>query len=213
MRRALGQAQGKVASMEAQRQAAARAGKDVSKLDAQIAEERRQMENVSALAGGPDGHTTMKVGLHTGWPRLDRGIEKANANPALLFYKLQSSAYKYSWALIPISVPFLWLLFLHRRRYREQYKAYDHLVFVTYSIAFMTLAIVAIVLLRSTGFATGIAKLALFVVPPVHVYRQLRGAYRLGRLSALWRTAALLFFSGVALTVFLALLLVIGIMG
>ena len=65
-------------------------------------------------------------------------IRKAKENPALLAYKLQTNAYKFSWALIPISVPFVWLLFLHRRRYRR-YKAYDHIVFVTYSIAFMSL--------------------------------------------------------------------------
>ena len=66
----------------------------------------------------------------------------ARENPALLAYKLQTNAYKFSWALIPISVPFVWLLFLHRRRYR-QFKAYDHTVFVTYSIAFMSLGLIA----------------------------------------------------------------------
>ena len=64
--------------------------------------------------------TTRRVDLSdvkTGWPVLDHGIEKANENPGLMLYKLQSSAYKYSWALIPISVPFVALLFLWRRRF------------------------------------------------------------------------------------------------
>ncbi|MGO8609952.1 hypothetical protein ACC848_44155, partial [Rhizobium johnstonii] len=71
--------------------------------------------------------------IKTGWAALDKGIAKANRNPGLLLYKLQSSAYKYSWALIPISTPFVALLFLWHRRY----KLYDHAIFVTYSLAFI----------------------------------------------------------------------------
>ncbi|MEO5972026.1 MAG: DUF3667 domain-containing protein [Sphingomicrobium sp.] len=70
---------------------------------------------------------------------LNAGYIRAKQNPPLLFCKLQTNAYKFSWALIPLSLPFVWLLFLHRRRYRRDYGAYDHLVFVTYSTAFMSL--------------------------------------------------------------------------
>ncbi|MFZ2235885.1 MAG: DUF3667 domain-containing protein, partial [Dokdonella sp.] len=72
-------------------------------------------------------------GIDTGWPALDRGIQSANANPDLFLYRLQTSAYKYGWLLIPISTPMVWLLFFWRRKY----KAYDHLVFVTFSLTFM----------------------------------------------------------------------------
>jgi hypothetical protein len=143
---------------------------------------------------------------------LRHPIEKAGSNPSLLVYKLQTNAYKFSWALIPISVPFLWLLFLHRRRYRRHYKAYDHLIFVTYSIAFMSLALVAFVLVRATGLAGGLLNLALILVPPVHIYRQLRGAYQLSRFSALWRTAMLLWFASIALTLFMLLLVALGLL-
>jgi hypothetical protein len=47
----------------------------------------------------------------TGWDRLDRGVAKAAENPSLMFYKLQANSYKFSWLLIPISTPFVWLLF------------------------------------------------------------------------------------------------------
>ncbi|MEA3066052.1 MAG: hypothetical protein QOJ27_2509 [Sphingomonadales bacterium] len=143
---------------------------------------------------------------------LRHAIEKAGANPSLLLYKLQTNAYKFSWALIPISVPFLWLLFLHRARYRRQYKAYDHLIFVTYSIAFMSLALVAFVLVRAAGLSWGPLNLAFILAPPVHIYRQLRGAYRLSRLSALWRTAVLMWFAGIALTLFMLLLVTLGVL-
>ena len=144
--------------------------------------------------------------MKTGWPALDRGISKANANPGLVLYKLQSSAYKYSWALIPISTPFVALLFLWRRRFG----LYDHAIFVTYSLAFMMLMVIALMLLGVAGVASGWIVLAVFALPPLHMFRQLRGAYTLRRVSALWRTAALLVFAWAALLTFVALLLMHG---
>jgi hypothetical protein len=105
------------------------------------------------------------------------------------------------------------MLVLHRRRYREQYKAYDHLVFVTYSIAFMSLALIAFVLLRAAGISDGLLTLLFLLAPPVHMYRQLRGAYRLSRASALWRTVALLVSAASAICLFLAILVAFGILG
>lgn len=139
-------------------------------------------------------------------------FKKAKDNPSLLIYKLQTNAYKFSWALIPISVPFLWLLFLHRERYRR-YKAYDHTVFVTYSIAFMSLGVIALSLLRLIGFPEVIAGFAIMFVPPIHIYRQLRGAYRLSRWSALWRTFVLINFAFIAASLFFTLLLALGVLG
>jgi hypothetical protein len=144
-----------------------------------------------------------------GW--FDAAYRKAKENPSLLFYKVQNNAYKFSWALIPISVPFVSLLFLHRRRYRS-FGAYDHTVFVTYSIAFMSLGLVALTLLRPLGFSD-LTQLLILVVPPLHMYRQLRGAYGLSRWSAAWRTLALVIFTFLALTIFLAVLLMLGVLG
>ena len=137
---------------------------------------------------------------------------KAEENPELLLYKLQNNAYKFSWLLIPLSVPFVWLLFLHRRRY-WQFRAYDHTVFVTYSIAFMTLGLVALTFLRLLGIGEALIGLALVLVPPLHMFRQLRGAYALSWWSAAWRTIALLVFATVATGLFLLLLVLIGVAG
>ena len=108
-------------------------------------------------------------------------------------------------------MPFVWLLFLHRRRYRQEFGAYDHTVFVTYSIAFMSLALIVLtVFQRIPGFDwVGFAMLA---VPPIHMYRQLRGAYSLSKWSAVWRTVALLLLTLVTITLFLFLLLALGIL-
>lgn len=208
----LASSQQEVAKLEAERRRLQARGAGVADVDRRLRRAREGLEGIAAasekLGGGALGNGELK----TGWSRLDNGIKKANANPDLLFYKLQTNAYKFSWALIPISVPFLWLLLLHRKRHRETYKGYDHLVFITYSIAFMSLGLVAVVTLQSIGMGGPLLRWAIMIVPPVHMYRQLRGAYRLGRFSALWRTAALLFSCGVAITLFTLLLLALGVL-
>ena len=129
-----------------------------------------------------------------------------------MFYKLQNNGYKYSWALIPLSVPFVWLLFLDRRRYRK-YRAYDHTVFVTYSITFMSVGFILLTLLRPLGLPEGVAVNAMVFIPPIHMYRQLRGAYALSRFSALWRTLALIVVASLAASLFAMLLLLLGVLG
>jgi hypothetical protein len=129
-------------------------------------------------------------------------VEQANRNPELLIYKLRNNAYKWSWALIPLSVPFLWLLFPFSRRFR----LYDHMVFATYSLSFMTMLVIVTALLVAAGWNGAIA-VAMFV-PPIHMFRQLKGAYGLTRLGALWRTVLLTLFAMTA-----GLLFVAGIVG
>lgn len=159
------------------------------------------------------GELTMASGSKSVDDWFNRAYKKAKENPRLLLYKLQSNAYKFSWLLIPISIPLVWLLFLHRRRYGQEFTAYDHTVFVTYSIAFMSLAAIALSLLSWIGFPGGILSLAVLIVPPVHIYRQLKGTYGLSRGGALWRTGALLVLSFVALLLFGFLLLALGVFG
>ena len=167
-------------------------------------------ENTS---GGDDDRLNIRTSERpTNIEWINNAYRHARGNPSLLVYKLETNAYKFSWALIPISLPFLWLLFLHRRRY-WRYKAYDHIVFVTYSIAFMSLGLIALSLLRPLGVGSGIMILAIIFVPPIHIFRQLRGAYQLSVFSALWRTAVLLFFSFVAAMLFFTLLMLLGVLG
>ncbi len=148
--------------------------------------------------------------ITTGVPFIDAGIKKANDNPGLLLYKLQANAYKFAWALIPISMPFLWLLYPFSRRFHM----FDHFVFVTYSISFMLLWFVA---LRLAGFLPEpiVGVLTAIGIPYIgfHMYRQLRGAYRSSRPGAALRTILLLTFCIFTVTLFLLLLLAMGIMG
>jgi hypothetical protein len=200
-----------IEELEQQRKLAEQQGRDVTAVDKKIEDVRAERDALMKVRLPTD--KPLGDGFKTGWPRLDKGIAKANANPDLLFYKLQTNAYKFSWALIPLSVPFVWLLFLHRRRYRQEFGAYDHTVFVTYSITFMSMLLIAFVLLETLGMSDGWLVLALLLIPPVHMYRQLKGAYRLSRWNALWRTFALLNGAVVAMSLFTSLLLVLGVLG
>ncbi|WP_338241583.1 DUF3667 domain-containing protein [Aurantiacibacter hainanensis] len=142
----------------------------------------------------------------TGVQWLDAVVEKWRDNPSLMLYKLQANAYKFSWLLIPISIPFVWLLFAWRRRF----KGYDHAIFVTYSLSFMTLLFILLSVLGIAGTPGSIITLAVLIIPPVHLYKQLRGAYELSRFSAFWRLLALSAFIWIVVGLFVQVLLWLG---
>ncbi|QIG53926.1 DUF3667 domain-containing protein [Altererythrobacter sp. BO-6] len=162
------------------------------------------LEKTSAFALGEDSQLTFNA---TGISAIDDGlIKKWREHPELMLYKLQANAYKFSWLLIPLSIPFVWLVFAWKRRF----KAYDHAIFVTYSIAFVSLLFIALSLLASMGMAGGWIFAALAVIPPIHMYKQLRGTYALSRFSALWRLVFISFSILLILVLFLQVLLLLG---
>ena len=189
-------------------------------LDAQIAAIEKRQREAAAAEGSEEaaegegtavrasGRTRISQ-TRTGWAFLDHGIEKWQQNPGLMAYKLQANSYKFSWLLIPLSIPFVWLLFAWRRRFG----AYDHAVFVTYSLSFMTLFFVTLTLLGMAGVGAVLLTLLTMTVPLLHIYQQLRGGYELSRFSALWRTMALSGIIFVILLLFLNLLLLLGALG
>lgn len=112
-------------------------------------------------------------------------LERASLHPDLLLYKLRSNSYKWSWLLIPLSVPFVWLLFPFSRRFR----LYDHTVFVTYSLTSMTVLVTLASLFAYLNL--GLLALLTILMAPIHLFRQVKGAYCLSRTAALWRTVIL----------------------
>ncbi|GAA4768203.1 DUF3667 domain-containing protein [Stakelama sediminis] len=177
-------------------------------LDTRIAtlnENEKGVRKVLDLQPSADGLTK----VHTGWHRLDHGIAKWGKNPGLMLYKLQSNSYKFSWLLIPLSLPFLWLLFF----WKPGIHLYDHAIFATYSIAFMSLLFIAITIAGGLGVTSGWLSLAGTAIPVWHIHRQLKGAYRLGTFSAVWRTVVLIGFIGVVLILFIAALVMLGLVG
>ncbi|WP_029937099.1 DUF3667 domain-containing protein [Sphingomonas sp. UNC305MFCol5.2] len=149
------------------------------------------------------------VEVRTGWYTLDHGIEKWKKNPSLMLYKLQSSVYKFSWLLIPLSLPFLWLLFFWKR----QYKLYDHAVFIIYSIAFMSLLFIVITLAAQLGVPSGWLGMAGVFIPFFHITRQLKQAYQLRWWSAVLRAIVLTWFIAIVLVLFLLILVAMGMTG
>ncbi len=165
----------------------------------------RALEGTQTFVLGDSG--TNKLSLDkSGWDWLDKGLDKWRKHPELMLYKLQANSYKFSWLLIPLSIPFVWLMFFWRR----QYKAYDHAIFVTYSLAFMSLLFVALSVMGVLGVSSAAIGLAAMLIPPLHMYKQLRVGYALSRFSAGWRVIVLLICVCVILVLFLQLLVVIG---
>jgi hypothetical protein len=140
--------------------------------------------------------------IDTGSGGLNRQIAHVKDNPALYAYKLKMASYKYSWALIPISVPFIWMMFFWRR----DVGLYDHAIFAIYSLSFMTLLCVALIGLYLIGAPAAPLWLAIMILPPIHMYRQLKAGYVLSRFGALWRTAFLLLATSIAGALFFAFL-------
>lgn len=143
---------------------------------------------------------------NTGVDWIDQAVKKWRSNPSLMLYKLQTNAYKFSWLLIPLSIPFVWLVFVWKRRF----KAYDHAIFVTYSIAFMSLFFLTLSVLGRAGVSGSLLSLASVIVPPIHIYKQLRKTYEIGRFGATWRLVFLLFIIVVVIALFTQSLLVLG---
>ncbi len=190
-----------LAKLEKERAAALAAKKDVAALDHRIAKRRQDIAESQKVLSGEVFTIDEGDGDAPAWVRPL--VKQARENPELLTTNIQDAASKYSWLLIPISVPFLWLLFPLRRR-----RMYDHTVFITYSLSFMMMLVIAGGLLVAGGMP-GLASL-LFFVPPFHMYRQLKGAYQLGRWGALIRTIALVTFAFIAAALFMAAAVAIG---
>ena len=108
---------------------------------------------------------------------------------------------------MPLSIPFVALMFLWKRGFT----LYDHGVFVLYSLTFMSLLLMAVVVVATTikgagGWAAGFGCLAAVA----HMFAQLKGAYSLKIFSTLWRTVALLIFCEIAATLFIVSIIYLG---
>lgn len=207
----------KIAQLEAQLLVAREAGKPTGgiekSLDAQRVEEKMMSGALTGLkqvaSGKVDGDWTFTDLVFPGSKALNKAAKDAMDNPQLVLYKIQSNAYKFSWALIPISAPFVWLLFFWRRRF----KMFDHAVFVTYSLTFMMLLGVLCAFLIQFPATEWLGGLALAFYPPIHMYRHLHHAYETTRFGAFWRMIILSVFALAALTLFAMLIVTLGVTG
>lgn len=165
-----------IAAAERDRASLRAAGRSTVAIDGRLAKLRQR----TPAAGRVEVHSKV------GW--LDAGLQRARENPRLTVYQVQGAAYKYSWALIVLSTPLVALLFLGPRRFG----LYDHATFVTYSIAFMSLLAIVLQLIQALNGPPWLFVGLLVLVPPAHMFVQLRGAYVLSLFGAAWRTVLLL---------------------
>ena len=225
MKEELPKARAELARHRAERGAAIAAHRPTDKIDAQIAEASENIRVITdmqtegigpamaaaaargkAEAAARGDPAAADDGFTTSLPFLKQAWNRARANPDLALLKVQGSAYKFSWLLIPLSVPFLWLLFPFSRRFA----LYDHAVFVTYSLAAMSLVVCLLTVGGAIGLPTVLIAFAVMLYPPFHMYRQLRGTYALSRVGAAWRTIALLAFAVISMALFAALMIMNG---
>jgi hypothetical protein len=229
---AIEQTNEKIETLQEKKEAEGATPEEIAKIDADIEELIAARTVMEALAAGDfdriakldedlaaaaqaSGAVKKRSGsqVKLGWPALDRrltdGLNQANDNPGLMIYKLKINSYKFSWALIPLSVPFLWLMFFWRR----DIHLYDHAIFATYSISFMMLLVIVLAIAAMLGAGPALWGTALGVIPPLHMYKQLRGAYGLSRFGASVRLMLLLMATIFVLTLFGVLLLMVGVLG
>lgn len=150
-----------------------------------------------------------RVKVNMGGDGINKKVLKKLSNPDLALYKIQQTLYKFSFLLVPLSIPFVALLFLWKRGFT----LYDHGVFVLYSLTFMAMMSMALSFLGQISWLSSIVALIALIAPPVHMFAQLKGAYGLSTFSAAWRTLLLLIFCAIALALFLAAIILLGLGG
>jgi hypothetical protein len=208
-------AEAKLAAARARGESASEAQADAEAAQSKVKEKALALHSIKGAIDGKEPAATGATAVHTndfrvttGDERLNETIKHAIENPEFTLYKIKNTASKFSFLLVPISLPFLWLMFFWKRGVTM----YDHAVFSLYSLSFMALLVSALALLGMGGFTKLVVLLAC-AVPPLHMFRQLRGAYSLGFGSTLWRTLVLLFVAVTVFVLYLVLILYLSVAG
>jgi hypothetical protein len=141
---------------------------------------------------------------------LSKKAREALRNPDLFLYKIKNGASEFSFLLIPLSVPFLWFVFLFRRRVY----LYDHVIFLLHSLSFVAVFIAAWAVawdFHATRYAPIAMGLAPILVPPLHLFFHLKGAYQTSIWGAWWRTWFLSMTALLVLSLYLVVIILLGV--
>jgi hypothetical protein len=147
--------------------------------------------------------------VNTGWPALDATLKENLVNPELALYRIQNAAYENAFLLVPISLPLIWLLFMWRRGTT----LFDHSVYILYSLSFVSLLFIVFSLLSMIPRAAGVLAAPLMIGSLVHSFFHLKGGYQLSWFSAAWRLPFQLVFALIGLTIYLIVIIVLGLVG
>lgn len=155
-----------------------------------------------------------ELNVNTGSVYFDERIRQSLRNPDLALYRVQESASKYAFLLAPLSLPFIALLFLWKRGITF----YDHVVYALYALSFASLLFITLMLGAAVPganvpFMAILSNVLLLVALPVHTFFQLKGAYALGWFSALWRTFFMMIFATLIASVYLLIIILLGLLG
>lgn len=201
----------RIAAIDRQRADAVATKRDTATLDgerATLVKRQHDLEfTAMALGGGggaASGHGAQEAQVITGWKSLDEKIAHAVRDPEFLLFKMEANGYKFSWALILLSMPFMRLFFLWKRGLAM----FDHAVFVTYSLSFVSLLMVVMILWTKLAHLPGLGLLMLAF--PVHLFLQIRGAYGLGPLAGLVMTLVVGVMAAAVLLIWIVALLALG---
>lgn len=156
-------------------------------------------------AASKSGELKVELGDET----LNRSATQALQNPEFVFYKMKQKGYKLSFLLVPLSLPWMILLFAWKRNV----KVYDHVVFLLYSISFMSMLAMVAVAMASAGVTNETLYGLMFtLIPAAHIFAQLKEGYALGWFSAAWRTFALSNLAILTLSLYFTGILVLGLL-
>ena len=185
----------------------------LASLEAAQAEGGKRADGLEPGSWQADIHDAVVDGrlkTNLGNEHLNEKVRKKLLNPDLALYKLQQTTYKFAFLLVPLSIPFVALLFLWRRGWT----LYDHGVFVLYSLTAMSILFALVSVLGALWSPLAIfGSLAVIIGVPVHMFAQLRGAYGLSIFSAGWRTLALLIFCTWVISLFFLSIVLLGLTG
>ena len=107
----------KLATYEMARANAVKAGQKTTRWDEKITDVRAEITAMEAVRSGNLSKSAVQVSDDS--PAWLRAGPARRQDPDLVAYKLQDNASKYSWLIIPLSVPFVWLLFPFSRRFKS----------------------------------------------------------------------------------------------
>ena len=175
-----------------------------------------QVKNDEAAPGGDSLYDVMRraaaskeTNFDVGDPSMEKKLRTAFANPEFVAYKMKQKGYKLSFLLVPLSLPWLMLMFAWKRGV----KTYDHVVFLLYSISFMSMLAMIASLLAAAGVGSGfVYGLLLVFIPLAHMFLQLKEGYALGWFSAAWRTFALAITAIITLAIYVVGIALLGLL-
>jgi hypothetical protein len=126
-----------------------------------------------------------------GFPRLSDWLRPRIAlafnNPDALLTNMREWAERFAFLLLPLSAIVLRLIFPLRR----DRTLYDHLIFTMHSLSFAGLVWVLAMILNHIRPHGAPSPFILLLVMPVHLFAHMRGVYRTGWFSTLWRMSLL----------------------